>query len=280
MSYAFGRTWLNLTCLDDYQWCHRAPSLWARTDECLGVHIRMIHSDSRETYGSPRVAAQLRRDGFQVGTKRVARLMRQQGLWGHRRRKYRKTTLSDHGRPVAPNHLMRQFHINPPNRVWAADITYIKTWQGFSYLAVVIDLYSRRVVGWAAADHMRTALPLDALRMAFGNRRPAPLLMHHSDQGSQYAADAYLAEVHANQAIPSMSDRGDCWDNAVVESFFGTLKNEFIYRHTWPTRDAARAAIADYIELFYNSRRIHLTLNNMSPMEFERCCETEVAQAA
>lgn len=263
-----------------YQWCHREPSLWNKTNERLAVHIRAIHRESRETYGSPRVAAQLHRDGFRVGTKRVARLMREQGLRGTRRKKFKKTTDSDHGRPVAPNHLLRQFDVDEPNRVWVGDITYVKTWQGWLYVAVVIDLFSRRVVGWAADDHMRAELALSALRMARRHRAPPPLLIHHTDRGSQYAADCYVAELTDMNAIQSMSERGDCWDNAVAESFFGTFKSELIYRKAWPTRRAARLAIADYIECFYNVRRIHTKLGRTSPAEFERLHKSEVALAA
>lgn len=263
-----------------YRWLHRAPSLWDRSNERLSLHIRAIHKDSRSTYGSPRVAAQLRRDGFRIGTKRVARLMREQGLRGNRKRKFKKTTLSDHGRPVAPNHLLRNFDVTEPDRVWVGDITYVKTWQGFLYVAVLIDLFSRRIVGWAAADHMRTELVTEALSMAVRHRNPTPLLLHHTDQGSQYASDAYLAALKRIQAVPSMSGRGNCWDNAVAESFFGSLKTEMIYRRTWTSRESARVAVADYIDRFYNVRRLHSKLGYMSPAEFEVAGKKEQALAA
>ena len=263
-----------------YQWVGREPSLRARRDAVLSVHVRSVHADSRGTYGAPRVAAQLRRDGFRVGTQRIARLMREQGLRGSRRRKHKNTTLSDHGLPVAPNHLLRQFDVSERDRVWVGDITYVKTWQGFLYVAVLIDLFSRRVVGWAAEEHMRTELTLDALRMATDRRNPPPLLIHHTDQGSQYAANDYLGELKRHQAIPSMSERGDCWDNAVAESFFGTLKSELIYRHVWPTRKAAKTAIAEFIERFYNTQRLHSTLGYVSPAEFESAGHREIALAA
>lgn len=263
-----------------YEWRGREPSQRFRTDAVLAVHIRAIHRESREIYGSPRVAAQLRRDGFRLGTKRVARLMGREDLRGTRKKPFKKTTDSEHGRPIAPNHLQREFDVSAPNRVWVGDITYVKTCQGFLYLAVIIDLFSRRVVGWAAADHMRTELPLAALAMATGLRNPPPLLIHHTDRGSQYAADSYLAELKRHQAIPSMSKRGDCWDNAVAESFFGSLKSELVYRHVWPTKQRAHEAIGEYIDGFYNTSRLHSKVGYMSPAEFESIANQEAALAA
>ncbi len=252
-----------------YRWTKRLPSKRARADEQLGPVIRASHAASGGTYGSPRITRDLKAAGKPVGRKRVARLMREHGLVGQTRRRFRRTTDSDHGLPTAANLVARDFNPTAPNAVWAADITYIRTWQGWLYLAVVIDLFSRRVVGWAIADHMRTELVLTALTDAFKARQPGTGLIHHSDRGSQYASHAYRAALNGHGAISSMSRRGDCWDNAVVESFFGTLKQELLYRRAWPTQQAAIAAIGEYIERFYNARRRHSSLGYLCPLEYE-----------
>lgn len=263
-----------------YNWRHREPSLRARRDDVLSTHLRAIHTASRETYGSPRIHAELRRQGFRVGRKRVARLMRTNALRGNRPRPFKQTTDSEHGRAVAPNHLLQNFESTEPDRIWVADITYIRTWEGWLYLAVVVDLFSRRVVGWAADSHMRTELALDALQMAFSRRAPGPHLIHHSDRGSQYAAKAYVDALADQGAVASMSERGDCYDNAVAESFFGTLKTELVHRTVWPTRDKARHAIREYIEHFYNPVRMHTKLGFKSPAEFERAYKGVAVLAA
>jgi len=258
----------------------RPPARRQATDAVVGARIRAIHRASRATYGSPRVHAQLRQEHTRVGRKRVARLMAAAGLRGRRPRRWCRTTDSTHARPVAPNVLERRFTPAAPNRVWATDLTYIWTSEGWLYLAVVLDLYARRVVGWAMADHLRTALALDALTMALGRRRPPTALLHHSDQGIQYASDAYQQVLRTQGIVCSMSRRGNCWDNAVVESFFATLKAELIDRRSWPTRSAVRKAISEYVELFYNAQRLHSSLGYRAPNDFEKMFIRTAANAA
>lgn len=253
-----------------YAWASRAPSGRARDDERLATHIRAVHRRSRGTYGSPRVHAELRDSGLRVGRKRVARLMRQRGITALPRKRWRCTTDSNHSFAVADNVLDRNFVVDAPDRVWVTDITYVWTWEGWLYLAVVLDLFSRRVVGWAAADHMRTELVLEALSTALERRQPTRGLLHHSDQGSQYASFDYQRELDRRGITCSMSRRGDCYDNAVAESFFGTIKTELLDRMPWATRRGARSAIGDYIDSFYNPRRRHSHLGYLSPVEFER----------
>jgi len=252
-----------------YAWSGRKPSARAKADAALRRRIRSIHDASRSTYGSPRVHRGLRRDGVRVGRKRVERLMRLDGLRGRIRRRFRRTTDSNHGLPVAQNTLNRQFEVDAPDRVWAGDITYIRTTNGWGYLAVILDLHSRMVVGWALADHMRTELVETALDCALGKRKPADDLLHHSDRGSQYASASYRSRLEAHGIAVSMSRRGDCYDNAVVESFFGTLKQELVHRARWAELADARAAIHDYIEVFYNRRRLHSALGYKTPAEVD-----------
>jgi transposase InsO family protein len=252
-----------------YAWRGREESARARRDRQLAVKIRAFHEASRGTYGSPRILDDLKDDGETVGRKRVARIMRQEDLTGQVPRQYRRTTDSKHNLPVAENIVDRNFDPKAPNQVWAADITYIRTWEGWLYVAVVLDLFSRRVVGWAIADHMRTELVLDAFMMAVEQRRPFAGLVHHSDRGSQYASHAYQDALGAHDMVCSMSRKGDCWDNSVVESFFGTLKEDLIHRHSWPTKSQAKRAIAEYIICFYNSHRRHSYIDNISPIEYE-----------
>lgn len=263
-----------------YAWRDRAPSLRARADEAFISKIKVIHRVSRETYGSPRVHAQLRKEGVRIGKKRVARLMRSAKIATKIRRPYRATTNSKHDHPIAPNVLDRKFDVEDAkdiDRVWAGDITYIPTWEGWLYLAVIIDLRSRRVVGWSMSQSMEQTLVHDALRMALSRRQPRRGVLHHSDRGSQYAAEAFQQLLRDNGMTCSMSRKGDCWDNAVVESFNGTIKTELINRKKWRTREEARAAIYKYIETWYNSKRLHSTLGYMSPVEFE---ERDVREAA
>ncbi len=240
-----------------------------RRDRQLATLIRAIHAANKGVYGSPRIYRELKTMGEAVSRKRVARIMREHGLTGEAPRRFQRTTDSKHTLPIADNLVARNFNPDAPNRVWAADITYVRTWAGWLYLAVVIDLFSRRVVGWAIADHMRKELVLSALTMAFDARRPEPGLVHHSDRGSQYASHAHRDALDEHGAICSMSRKGNCWDNAVVESFFGTLKQELLYRHAWPTKQTAIDAIGDYIERFYNTRRLHSSLGYISPLEYE-----------
>lgn len=239
-----------------YAWRHRVPSSRSKRDHVLATHIRVIHKASRGTCGVPRVHAQLRREVFAVGGKRVARIMGCEGPQGARRRRFKATTEFGHGRAVAPNHVLRLFESYEPDRIWVANITYVRTWEGWLYLAVVLDLFSRRVVGWAADGHMRTELPPEALQMAFTRRAAGPHLIHQSNRGSQYTADHYVAELTRHKAIPIMSERGDCWDNAVAESFLGSLKAELIHPVAWPTKNQAPDVVREYIDFFYNNQRL------------------------
>ena len=248
---------------------HRPPSARARADAALTGRIRAIHRDSRQSYGAPRVHAELHATGQRVARKRVARLMRGDGLVGRGPRRFRRTTVADPVAAAAPDLVQRKFRPAAPDRLWLADITYVRTWQGWLYLAVVLDAASRRVVGWALADHLRIELATDALRMALVARRPGPGLIHHSDRGCQYTAGAYAQLLAGHGIAQSLGRPGTCWDNAVPESFFATLKTELIYRQPWPTKQAARTAIFEFIEAFYNRRRRHSTLGYLSPAEFE-----------
>ena len=252
-----------------YAWRRRELSKHDQRDEVLKVKIAAVHKENRGVYGRPRITKELRESGEKVSEKRVGRLMREEGISGRRPKKFRRTTDSKHTLPVAPNLVERRFEAEAPNKVWVSDITYVATWEGWLYLASVIDLFSRRVVGWAIADHMRTELVTDALQMAISERGPAAGLIYHSDRGSQYASNASQELLAEHGLLCSMSRKGDCWDNAVAESFFGTLKDELIYRDVWPTRARAKAAIEEYIVCFYNSRRRHSTIGDVSPVEYE-----------
>jgi transposase InsO family protein len=250
----------------------RAPSWHTLIDEVLMAHVRIAHHDSDDTYGAPRVQRDLLAEGLPVSTKRVARLMREEGLVARpRKRRPISTTNSDHDEPIAPNLVARHFDVNgvAVNRVWLADITYIPTREGWLYLATLLDLASRRCVGWAMRDTMEVELALSALRMARANRRPPLGLIHHSDRGSQYAAGEYRAELAAHGMMASMSAKGDCYDNAVAESFFATLEFELIMQNDWHTKAEARRAIFRYIEIWYNRKRRHSTLGYVSPAEYE-----------
>jgi putative transposase len=255
-----------------YAWRDRAPSKRSQDDTRLLASIRAIHLASAQTYGSPRIFAQLERDGVSGGIKRVARLMRINGITVKIRRKYKATTTSKHDLPIAQNILDRKFAVHAigaTNRVWAGDITYVWTLEGWLYLAVVLDLRSRRVVGWSMSQSMERGLVLDALRMALLRRRPGPGVLHHSDRGSQYASADCRKLLKQHGMTSSMSRKGNCWDNAVVESFNATIKTELIHRTIWKTRETTRAAIYKYIETWYNTTRLHSTLGYRSPVEFE-----------
>jgi transposase InsO family protein len=262
-----------------HAWASREPSRRDREDEVLSTHIRAIHNASRGTYGSPRLHAQLHRDGFNPSRKRVVRLMKRDGIRGLTPKRWRSTTDSNHELAVSPNRLERDFTADGPNQVWASDITYIRTWEGWLYLAVIIDLHSRRVVGWAAADHMRAELVVEALQRAVRRRQPPRGVVFHSDRGSQYASGELQHQLALHGFVSSMSRRGDCYDNAVVESFFGSLKSELIDRRPWPTRRQVIDAIDDYIEVFYDTQRLHSTLGYRTPAEVERY-HHRAAQAA
>lgn len=252
-----------------YAWRNREPSAHALEDARLGTLVVLAYREGRGAYGSPRVLRELRARGERTSRKRVARLMREQGLVGLMKKRWRHPAGAPTQSPCAPNVLDREFAVRSPNTAWATDITYVRTWEGWLYVAVVLDLFSRRVVGWSMKEHIRAELVLDALTMAVGQRLPEPGLIAHSDRGSQYTSDDYQRALRAHGIECSMSGRGNCWDNAVVESFFGSLKRELVNRRSWPTRQKAAAAIHEYIEVFYNRRRRHSTLDYLSPAEYE-----------
>jgi len=257
-----------------YYASRKRPSSWhALIDEILMARVKIIHAESNETYGAPRVHRELQAEGLPASPKRVARLMREEGLVARPRKRSRvATTDSNHDHPFAPNLLARAFDVNGIgiNRVWVADITYIPTREGMLYLATVLDLGSRRCVGWAMRDTLEVELALSALRMARTARAPGLGLIHHSDRGSQYTSGDYRAELAAHGMLASMSGKGDCYDNAVAESFFSTLEFELLMKNDWHTREDARRAIFRYIETWYNRRRRHSTLGYVSPAEYEQ----------
>jgi putative transposase len=252
-----------------YAWRSRPESLRSRQARTLLSAIRVLHQESRETYGSPRIWDALVRQGHCVGEHRVARLMRRAGIRAKTVAKWHATTHSQHRFPVATNTLDRAFTVAMPNQVWAGDLTYIWTLEGWLYLAVLLDLSSRRVIGWAMGQRLTVDLAEQALRMALANRAPTAGLLHHSDRGSQYAATSYQRLLDEYGLIPSMSRKGNCWDNACVESCFGTLKRELVYHRYYTTRDEATQDIFEYIEVFYNRQRRPSTLGYDSPAEYE-----------
>ena len=253
-----------------YAWLVRPESERSRRNQSLLSEICLVHHRSRRSYGSPRVTDDLRVSGLCCSEHRVARLMRQHGIRAKTVRKFRVTTNSKHAFPVAPNLLDRQFAVSRPNAVWVSDITYIWTTEGWLYLAGVMDLYSRRIVGWAMSHRIDGELTLAALRQALTQRQPSVGLVHHSDRGKQYAARDYQTLLREHGVVCSMSRKGDCWDNAPMESFFGTLKQELVYQEHFVTRDDAKAKIFEYIEVFYNRQRRHSSVGSRSPVEFER----------
>jgi putative transposase len=254
-----------------YAWRGRPESARSVANRHLLEDIRCLHAEHRGRYGSPRIHAALRSQGNTASRGRVALLMRRHGIRALAGRRFKPcTTDSRHHLPVAPNLLKQQFLATTPNRIWLADITYIATGQGWLYLAAILDLATRKIVGWAMRDHMRTELPLAALIMAGQRQRPIPGLVHHSDRGSQYAAEIYTKQLAAMNATPSMSRTGCCYDNAPMESFFHTLKVELVHQRQWPTRDEARRDLFAYIEGYYNRRRIHSALGYRTPEQAER----------
>ena len=265
---------LDVSCTGFYASGKRAVSARAKRDEELRARIRVVHQQSRRTYGSPRIHAELRAQGERCGRKRVARLMRAEALRVKVRRRFRpQTTDSRHTHRVAENVLARRFsltEIETINSVWAGDITYVPTREGWLYLAVILDLASRRVIGWSMQATLEASLAIAALQMALEARGPGGGLVHHSDRGVQYAAFDYQQLLAMRQIVPSMSRRANCYDNAVVESFFATLEWELIERSDWATRDATRLAIFEYIECWYNQKRRHSSLGYLSPAEYER----------
>jgi putative transposase len=253
-----------------HAWARRKPGPRALEDARLTARIRELHAKRRGVYGSPRIWSDLvLDDGERIGRKRVERLMRQAGLSGLVPKKWKATTIRVPGVRVADDLLDRNFAAGAPNRCWVADITYLRTWEGWLYLVAVQDLYSRRIVGWAMADHMRSELVTDALQMALAHRRPERGLIWHSDQGSQFVSLAFGQQARAAGIAQSMGSRGDCFDNAVAESFFATLKKELINRRTWPSKAELRTEVFDYIEVFYNRERRHSTLGQRSPADYE-----------
>jgi putative transposase len=252
-----------------YAWKKAPTSVRAKSDAQLAVEISAAHTRSRGIYGSPRVHRELQARGVRVGRKRVERLMRKNGIQGRQKRRFRRTTDSSHALPIAPNVLERKFDPKAPNEAWATDVTYVATGEGWLYLAILLDLFSRRVVGWAMSDTNDRALALEALNQALRLRHPPRGLVHHSDRGSPYASDDYRNALAQASIVASMSRTGDCWDNAVAESFFATLRAELLDHEECATHAAARRSIGEYIDGFYNPQRRHSHLNYVSPIEFE-----------
>lgn len=253
-----------------FAWKERPASLRQRDDMVLLAHVRAAFAVSNRTYGSPRMVHELRDSGLAIGRRRVARLMRENGMKARQKRRFKRTTDSLHAFPVAPNLLDQDFTATGPNQKWGADISYVWTREGWLYLAVVIDLFARRVVGWATSDRLHKELALSALRRAIVIRRPPAGLIHHADRGGQYCAIEYQAELRRHGILISMSGKGNCYDNAMVETFFKTLKSELVWRTVFQNRADATAAIGRYIDAFYNPVRRHSALDFKSPLQFER----------
>jgi len=260
-----------------YAWLKRPPSARWHEDIRLTEQIREIHRDSGQSYGTPRVVRALRLEGYRVGRRRAGRLMRRAGLTVKGKRRFVLTTDSNHSRPIAPHLLRRSFWPNRPNKAWAADITYIPTKEGWLYLAVVLDLFSRKVVGWETSDRMKSTLVTGALQKALDRRAPKRGLIHHSDRGSQYASELFREVLSQHFIRASMSRRRNCWDNSVVESFFATLKTERVHHDDYKTREEARVALFGYIEGFYNRRRMHSSLGYVSPAQYEEAVKSKDA---
>lgn len=253
-----------------YRWKKATASQRAEQNQSLLRKITMIHQASGQRYGSPKIQQELRRQGIGCGRNRIMRLMRQAGLASNRRRSYKRTTRADPQHRYAPNHLQQCFVAEAPNRVWLSDVTFIATQQGWLYLAAVLDLYSRRVVGWAMDEQMSDTLTKRALRMALRQRKPTPHhLLHHSDRGSHYTSAPYQQLLNDHAIQVSMSRTGNCYDNAPIESFFAQLKTEHVHHHHYPTRQEAMTSIFAYIEGFYNTHRLHSALDYRSPLQFE-----------
>jgi len=254
-----------------YAWRSRPESAREIANRELRVDIRRVHADQRGQNGAPRIHAELRAEGQIVSRKRVERMMHRHGIRAHAPRRYRVcTTDSKHALPIAANLLDRNFVAEKPDQIWLADITYIPTGEGWLYLAVILDLFTRKVVGWSMREHMRAELTMAALTMAIQRRHPGPGLVHHSDRGSQYAAGDYRKILQAATITQSMSRKGNCWDNAPMESFFGTLKTELVHQRDYPDRDTARRDLFAYIEGYYNRRRIHSALGYITPEQADR----------
>jgi putative transposase len=261
---------MNVSRSGYYAWIKRPESNREIQNRKLLKKIRYVYKVSRGTYGSPRITRALKKQGINCGKNRVARLMRDNGIAGKTKRKYKATTNSNHNYPVAENILKQKFNAEHPNQIWVADITYIPTDEGWLYLAAIEDLFQRKIVGWSMDSTMTRHLTLNALRQAVRRYKPSPGLIHHSDRGSQYASYEYQQALRNYQFVTSMSRKGNCYDNACMESFFGTLKMELIYGNRFKTRAEARQAIFEYIEIFYNRIRLHSSLGYMSPIEYEQ----------
>jgi transposase InsO family protein len=263
-------TTLQVSCSGFYAWRTRPLAPRHQHDQRLRVEVAAIYAEKRCRYGSPRIERELRAKGHCTGRKRVARLMVEQGLRARPKRRFRTTTDSRHGLPLAANVLQREFTVAQPNVAWVTDITYIWTQEGWLYLAVILDLFSRRVVGWSMSAQITRQLALDALTMGLAQRQPDRGLLHHSDRGSQYASGDYRQLLDQHGIVCSMSRKANCWDNAVAESFFATLKTELVYQCAWVTRAEARGALFEYLEIFYNAQRRHSSLGYLSPVAFEQ----------
>jgi putative transposase len=253
-----------------YSWCNRGRSLRQQERERLIPKVKSIHRQTRETYGARRISEELNAQGESCGRTKAATLMELAGISVKRRKKFKATTDSKHKLPVAPNLLNRQFGVNEPDSVYCGDITYIWTAKGWLYLAVVLDLFSRQVVGWSMSTRITRKLVINALNMAIWRRRPGARLIFHSDRGSQYCSNDFQKMLQKHKMLSSMSRKGNCWDNSVAESFFGSLKTECIFSSVYKTREEAKRDIVDYIEMFYNSKRRHSYLGYLSPREFEK----------
>ncbi|HPP74827.1 MAG TPA: IS3 family transposase, partial [Armatimonadota bacterium] len=257
-----------------YDWLRDPCGVRGREDEAFCEDIRRIFKDSKDAYGNRRIRRALRKMDKRCSRSRIRRLMKRLELCPKRRRRFRVTTNSKHPFEVHPNLLARDFRVMGPNQVWVSDITYIWTGEGWLYLETVIDLFSRKVVGWSMSESLKATTALDALQMAIAARNPAPGLIHHSDQGVQYACGDYQKSINRVGMVPSMSRKGDCWDNSVAESFFSTLKKELVWRTKYETREQARRELFEFIEVFYNRQRMHSYLGYLSPAEFESAAAT------
>lgn len=253
-----------------YSWLRRGKSLRDQENEALVKQIRRIHEESYRTYGSPRIRVALGQEGIRCSRKRVARLMRENGIVSKTRKRFKLTTHSSHNRPVAPNLVKRDFTATVPDKVWTSDITFIWTRQGWLYLAVFLDVYSRRIVGWAMKRRMTDQLVIDALKQAHRHRKAPEGLIVHSDRGSQYCSRSFKELLQNRGYLQSMCATGNCYDNAITESFFATLKTELIFHNSYDTRDEARRSIFKYVEIFYNRNRIHSSLGGLSPDQYEK----------
>ena len=257
-----------------YAWKHRGPSQRQLDDMVYLAHIRAHFAASNGTYGSPRMHVDLCEEGLQIGRHRVARLMHDNALKANQKRRFKKTTDSNHGGVIAANLLDQNFNCEQPDQKWGVDISYVWTAEGWLYLAIVLDLYSRRIVGWAVSDRLKKDLALSALRRAIAVRAPLPGLIHHSDRGSQYCSHDYLRLLKDHAIVSSMSGKGNCYDNAMVETVFKTIKSELIWRTSYQSRQQAEKAIGHYIDGFYNPRRRHSALGYKSPITFEAIMAT------